>query len=255
MGEVYTNPLEKNDTNEANLERVKKDSLLEAEVENYLQQWIDQDSKGIIAVIQMDMDKSIEIRRCGISNKLQVLKEVAELLMSYEDENCKVIPHGTRDDVTILCRNITSLETEEIFVTNLLKRLEQTPVGHVIAQGPFHVTYSAGIAIYPVCGTKAADLLMLADGAVRMAKDQGRNSYTLAETGFHYFQKGEIDEIRWKKLYQISCESGKAMEELLREGYEELFQKHAALYRFCCQEKEEGAIRDEERRSIFQGIR
>lgn len=245
MEEVYTNPLEKNDTNEANLERVQKDSRLEAEVEYVLCQWIDQEPIGTIAVIQMDMDKSVAIRRCGISYKIQVLKEVAEILKSYEGENCLVIPHGTRDDVTIIRRNMTNLETEERFVADLLKRLEETPVGHGMDQGPFHVTYSAGIAVYPLCAREAADLLMLADGAVRMAKDRGRNSYALAETGFHYLQKGEIDEIRWKKLYQISCESGKTIEELLREGYEELFQKHAAFYRFCYQEREEGRTGDE----------
>lgn len=238
MAEVYTNPAEKNDTNEANLSRVIADSQLEEEIEQIVDRLINENPDSTISVIQMDMDKSVEIRKSGISYKLQVLKETAEILKSYESENCFVIPHGTRDDVTIIKINSDDIALEEQFVSEVLRKLENTPVGHGMDRGPFHVTYSAGIAIYPVHGKTAAQLLQLADGAVRKAKDNGRNSFEIAETGFHYSLTGVIDDVQWKKLFKISVMYGKTMDELIREGFEEIFQKHSALYRFCCQENE-----------------
>ena len=239
MTEIYTNPLEKNDTNEANLGRVFADGGLEEDIKELIDQIIEQNSTRALTVIQMDMDKSVEIRKYGISYKLQVLKEVSRILKSYEADNCIVIPHGTRDDITIIRKNSVHIFEDEEFVMNVLKKLENTPVGYGMDKGPFSITYSAGIAVYPVHGKNADQLLQLADGAVRKAKDNGRNSYSMAESGFNYNLTGFIDDVQWKKLVDISFNSGKTIDEIIREGFEEIFQKHSALYRFCCQEIEE----------------
>ena len=238
MVELYTNPLNKNDTNEANLVRVMNDSALEDDIEVMLDQYIGAHSEEVIAVIQMDMDKSVEIRKSGIDYKLQVLKEVGNLLNTYASKDCIVMPHGSRDDVTLIRFSVSAPEEEMRFVREVLKKIETTPFGHGMDKEPFYVTYSAGIAFYPAHGRKASQLLQLADGAIRVAKDNGRNSYEIAENGFYYEHSGKINSDRWNRLFKISCETGKTMDELIREGYEELFQKHAAFYRFCCQEKE-----------------
>jgi hypothetical protein len=125
------------------------------------------------------------------------------------------------------------------FVNGILKSIAETPFGKNLDKGPFFVTYSAGIAYYPYNGTSAAALLDLADGAVRQAKTNGKNSCAPAQTGYHYIQSGVIDELRWQKLMQLCNRTGMSAETLIREGYESLFQKHAALYRFCCQESNE----------------
>ena len=238
MAEVYTNSLDKNDTNEANLDRVLVDSGLEEHIEKVINRLILETPDTVLTVIQMDMDKSVAIRKSGISYKLQVLKEVSEILKSYESDTCLVIPHGTRDDVTIIRINSRNIMEDEEFVSSILKRLESTPVGYGMDKGPFNVTYSAGIAMYPMHGKSAAQLLQLADGAVRKAKDCGRNGFLMAENGFNYCLTGYIDDVQWEKLANISIKVDKSMDEIIREGFEELFQKHSALYRFCCQENE-----------------
>jgi len=238
MVEVFTNPNDQNDTNEANLARVMQDALMEVKVEQTLSEWIEASGGSAVSVVQMDMDKSVEIRKCGISYKLQVLREVEALLKQFSDENCLVISHGTRDDITLLRKNLKSIAEEEAFVRHVLQTIEQTPLGHGMDKGPFYITYSAGIAIFPAHGKTAAQLLHLADGAIRWVKDHRRGSCAVAEPCYGYPQRGMLDGLRWKKLFALSCRTGKTMDELIREGYEVLFQKHSALYRFCCQENE-----------------
>lgn len=236
MAEVVINPNDKNDTNEANLARVLADSALEDGVRTYLEQRMLRDPRTPLAVIQMDMDKSVEIRRCGIAYKLAVMKEINSFLQTFSNENCCVMSHGTRDDVTII-RTMDGDPGEALtFVNDVLKAIASTPFGKDLDKGPFFVTYSAGISYYPYNGNTAAMLLDLADGAVRLAKVNGRNSCALAQTGYHHIQSGVIDDVRWNKLLRLSCLTGLSAETLIREGYESLFQKHAALYRFCCQE-------------------
>lgn len=239
MAEVYTNPNEKNDTNEANLERVFSDSMLEQSIAQQIDGLIVTHPDMPLTVIQMDMDKSVEIRKCGISVKIAVLNQVALLLKKYETEQCHIIPHGTRDDITIIRYGVQSIVADEKFVRTVLKDLETTPFAVPQHDEPFHITYSAGIACYPFHGKTAAQLLDLADGANRFAKDHGRNTYAIAESGYMYAQKGTIDRPRMERLFLISHKTGLSVEELIREGYEALFQKHAAFYRFCCQEKED----------------
>lgn len=237
MAEVITNPNDINDTNEANLARVLADSTLEEGVHAYLEQRLARESRTPLAVIQMDMDKSVEIRKCGIAYKLAVLKEVNEFLRSFESGDCRVMSHGTRDDVTIIRAMNDAPGEARAFVDGILRTIAATAFGKDLDKGPFFITYSAGISIYPYNGNTAATLLDLADGAVRWAKANGRNSCAMAQTGYHYIQRGVIDELRWNKLLQLSATTGRSAETLIREGYESLFQKHAALYRFCCQEE------------------
>ena len=239
MAEVYTNPKESNDTNEANLKRVFADSAIEESVADTIDEMIKADPSQPLTVIQMDMDKSIEIRKCGISAKIAVLEEISSLLCGLESDTCKVIPHGTRDDITIIRKSNGNIQEETAFIESVLKLLETTPFCTSHESGPFHVTYSGGIAVYPVHGKKASQLLELADGAVRYSKDHGRNTYAIADTGYRFPQYGSVDYVRMTKLFALSCRVGLSVDELIREGYEALFQKHAALYRFCSQEKED----------------
>lgn len=236
MAEVMINPNDKNDTNEANLARVLADSALEEDVHTYLQQRLAQAPWKALAVIQMDMDKSVEIRKCGIAYKIAVMKEVNEFLQTFSSDDCRFLSHGTRDDVTIIC-SMNDQSEPLTFVNTILRGIASRSFGTGLDKGPFSVTYSAGISIYPYHGHSAETLLELADGAVRWAKANGRNSCALAETGYHYVQKGQLDELRWNKLLHLSMITGRSAETLIRVGYESLFQKHAAFYRFCCQEE------------------
>ena len=58
-----------------------------------------------------------------------------------------------------------------------------------------------------------------------------------------------MDWERYRRLRQISANTGKPVDELVREGYGLLFQKHAALYRFCEQEEEAALDRHNKRRN------
>ncbi len=249
MADFRTDPKNKNDTNEANLSRVFADSAIEASAARMIEDLINAEPRRPLTILQLDMDKSKEIRSCGIDVKLAVLEEIGKLLKQYESESCIVIPHGTRDDVTIICIGMWDPKEETAFTSSVLQMLERTPVGAQLEQGPFHVTYSAGIASYPATANTAAQLLELADGAVRWAKDHGRHSYAAAETGYHYTQEGAVDWERYRRLRQISANTGKPVDELVREGYGLLFQKHAALYRFCEQEEEATLDRHNKRRN------
>ena len=233
MAEVYTNPLEKNDTNEANLKRVFEDTQLEAAILRTLEEQLTREPEQPFSVIQLDMDKSVQIRKHGIGCKLRILEEVNALLSSFSGPDCQVIPHGTRDDVTILRRMHGGPEEEAAFLLGVLEAVSSARFGAHLEQGPFQVTYSGGLAFYPFHGRTAEQLLALADGAVRWAKDH-RNTWAMAQCGFAYQEEGDLDGPRWQRLFKISCRTGKSVEELLREGYEAIFEKHSALYRFCC---------------------
>lgn len=237
MTEVYTNPLEANDTNEANLKRVFLDSQLERTIREALAEQLAREPEQSFSVIQMDMDKSVHIRKRGIAYKLRILEGVNALLRTFSDPDCQIIPHGTRDDVTILRKMQGGPEDEVRFVQQVLETVAATSFGELLDGGPFQVTYSAGLSFYPFHGKTAEQLLSLADGAVRWAKDHGRNTWAMAECGYAYVEEGLLDSARWDRMFRISCKTGKSMEELLREGYEAIFEKHSALYRFCCQEE------------------
>lgn len=238
MSTPLTNPQDTNDTNEANLARVFADSTIESEVVRMIDELIAAEPARPLTVIQLDMDKSGDIRSCGIDVKIAVLKELGEILLQFKSETCFVIPYGTRDDVSIICIGMWDPDEEIAFTATILRTLERTPVGARFAQGPFHITYSAGIASYPATSNSARQLLELANGAVRQAKSRGRGSYAVAETGYLYTQEGSVDSERYRRLCRVSAQTGKSIDELVREGYELLFQKHAALYRFCEQEYE-----------------
>ncbi len=238
MEKVFTNANDKNDTNEANLKRVFNDAGTADKVEKLIDEMIDRDRKAPLAIFQLDMDKSIAIRKTGITNKLKVLNEVAELLKKFNDVKTKVIPHGSRDDITIIRERISDIDEEVKFINEVLSALREHPFGKELENGPFMISYSAGCAIYPVHGKEANVLLTLADGATRVAKKEGGDRAALADTAMSYASSGDIDRRRFDKLFEISMQTGKTIDALINEGYEELFQKHSALYRFCCQEYE-----------------
>ncbi len=238
MEKVFTNANDKNDTNEANLKRVFNDAGTADKVEKLIDEMIDRDRKAPLAIFQLDMDKSIAIRKTGITNKLKVLNEVAELLKKFNDVKTKVIPHGSRDDITIIRERISDIDEEVKFINEVLSALREHPFGKELENGPFMISYSAGCAIYPVHGKEANVLLTLADGATRVAKKEGGDRAALADTAMSYAASGDIDRRRFDKLFEISMQTGKTIDALINEGYEELFQKHSALYRFCCQEYE-----------------
>lgn len=239
MSEVYTNPNEKNDTNEANLLRVYHDKILVENIIDHLNMIIQKNTQCSIQVIQMDMDKSIEIRKLGISYKLSVLEEINNSLIRKIDNQAMIFPHGTRDDITIIrvTDNYDRSDLEE-FVVDILDFISKTEYGKNVRVGPFKVTYSAGIAVYPFDANDSQQLFWLADGAVREAKNNGRNIFAYAQSGFFNKYSAEIDPIRMEKLENLSLRLGKDIDTLVKEGLEELFEKHAAFYRFCCQEEE-----------------
>lgn len=238
MAQVLTNANDKNDTNEANLKRVFNDAKTANDVELLIDKMIYQENNGAFAVFQLDMDKSIAIRKTGITNKLKVLNEVSSLLKQLDDEDTIVIPHGSRDDITIIRKNISTVDEELEFANRVLSLLRNHFFGESLEGGPYSISYSAGCSIYPVHGKTAYQLLTLADGAIRVAKKEGGDRVKLADTAMTYMYEGSIDRERFDRLFAISLNTKKPIECLINEGFEELFQKHSALYRFCCQEKE-----------------
>lgn len=223
-----------------NLKRVFADGNLEEEINQYISRQIQGNPDTKLGIIQMDMDKSKEIRSYGIEYKIAIINEINEYLEGAFSNVCMVFSHGTRDDVTLIFKGDT-LEPRAVLeqVRKILNSLANEQFAEKLTYGPVKVTYSAGFALYPLHAKNASDLLMLADGAVRRAKDSGRNMVLEAEEGFHYLVSVKIDAIRKMILNELSCTTGKSLQELYREGLEELFEKHSALNRFCILNQEE----------------
>jgi len=228
-----------NDTNEDNLARVFDAAVMEKQIESELSRIIDATTNRLLAVIQIDMDNSKEIRRLGIANKVHVLERINNGLSARFGSECLIRPQGTRDEVTIIKELENSADEAELLTQDILQYISSIPLVHMTSDSTYHVTYSAGIAIYPIHATSAIELLWLADGACRKSKDNGRNCWHLADTARLFPQLAEIDHARYLLLVEESRRTNKSVEMLVLEGYQLLFHKHFALNHYCCQPEDE----------------
>lgn len=112
----------KGDSPAENLKRVINDRKISEGIEKYIEDMILQNPFASFTVVQMDMDKSKEIRKYGIEIKLKILNEINEWMEKNFSVGCKIFSHGTRDDITLLIK-----ETDEEILNQKLNLI----LGHL----------------------------------------------------------------------------------------------------------------------------
>ena len=104
----------------------------------------------------------------------QLLIQVANRIQEQLDENGKLLRIGG-DEFLLIIENKTTRQVAKI-AEDVLKHLQET---YQITSKEINISGSIGIAIYPEHGHNMQDLLINADIAMAMAKDQGRNTYSI----------------------------------------------------------------------------
>lgn len=128
-----------------------------------------------IAFLYLDLDRFKSINDAfGHHVGDQLLIQVANRIQEQLDENGKLLRIGG-DEFLLIIENKTTRQVAKI-AEDVLKHLQET---YQITSKEINISGSIGIAIYPEHGHNMQDLLINADIAMVMAKDQGRNTYSI----------------------------------------------------------------------------
>lgn len=126
------------------------------------------------AILFIDLDHFKEVNDSfGHDFGDELLLVAGEYLTSILRESDSVARMGG-DEFTILLNNIESINTI-IPIIDKIMQLFQKPF--TIRHHQFYITCSIGVALYPMNGESAEELLKNADAAMYKAKDEGRNNY------------------------------------------------------------------------------
>jgi len=129
---------------------------------------------NLLALMILDLDnfKAINDTRGHVAGDI-LLKEVARRLQGCMRPYDTVARFGG-DEFVILVNEMHEVHDIVRFVVKVLD-LFQRPF--LILDQPTRVTASIGVAIYPLQGANAGDLLKMADTAMYEAKKEGKNAY------------------------------------------------------------------------------
>lgn len=134
------------------------------------------ESKGVIAVIFMDLDNFKSINdTLGHLFGDRVLKKIGGFL-KYSLRPGDTVARLAGDEFVFLLKGIKNKEEAEKFAMNILEMFRR-PI--LIDDHEIFITFSIGIAVYPQDGRGAEALLKKADAAMYHAKEAGRNNYKL----------------------------------------------------------------------------
>ena len=217
----------------SNLTRIQDDAAIEERTVRRLERLLRR-STTPVAVARLDLDKSSTLRSVSIDLKVEVLGQLGAFLRSEAPPGTVVISHGTRDDFTLLVPlPDTPFDPDAALASvDRLREAVGATTFRTRESVACQLTISGGIAVHPQHGTSAASLILLADGACRRAKEQGRNRCVVAEPGLHHVLETRLLEHRYRALAQRSAELGVPLEALLREAIELVLQRHSGLERF-----------------------
>ena len=135
-----------------------------------------------LGVIFLDLDRFKTVNdTVGHAVGDELLQQVANRLMRVVREGDTLARVGG-DEFTILLPDVGSVDHVIEAAGRVLKALRRT---WVIRGREFHITGSAGIAIYPGDGEDAEDLFRNADTAMYRAKEQGKDDFELFTSGMN----------------------------------------------------------------------
>jgi len=129
---------------------------------------------GLVSLMFLDLDEFKAINdRYGHATGDGLLKEVAKRLVDSVRESDSVARLGG-DEFTVVLEGNHRVEDAGNVATKILHALAEP---YTVGAHELYVTASIGIALYPVDGQSAHDLLRDADIAMYSAKAAGKNTY------------------------------------------------------------------------------
>ncbi|CAM4414691.1 EAL domain-containing protein [Paenibacillus alkaliterrae] len=134
-------------------------------------------NESLFAIMFLDLDSFKKINdNLGHNNGDTLLKLVAERLRNCCSPSNHIVSRMGGDEFTILLQEITG-HNDAILVAEEVIEVFEAPF--VIEEYEFYITASIGIAFYPHHGDDAETLMKHADIAMYMAKDAGKNNYSV----------------------------------------------------------------------------
>lgn len=128
-----------------------------------------------IAFIYIDLDRFKSINDVfGHQVGDQLLIQTARRLHSHLDKKCTLFRIGG-DEFLLIIEHANITQATQI-AECVLQTAQET---YFIEGNEINISASLGIAIYPEHGTTLQELLINADAAMLVAKDEGRNTYTV----------------------------------------------------------------------------
>lgn len=128
-----------------------------------------------IAFLYLDLDRFKSVNDAfGHHVGDQLLIQVANRIQKHLDEHCKLLRIGG-DEFLIIIEKRRTRQIAQI-AEDVLRQVQEA---YLITSKEINISASIGIAIYPEHGNNMQDLLINADIAMVMAKDQGRNTYSI----------------------------------------------------------------------------
>jgi len=135
-----------------------------------------------VAVLLLDLDNFAALNNnLGQMNGDRLLRQVSQRLLTVVQEEHTVARFGG-DEFAILCANYSSLQE---IVTQLKRVLAVLDEPFLIEDAAYHLTATVGIATYPDNGFNAGMLLANADTALRIAKENQRNTLQFFSTAMN----------------------------------------------------------------------
>ncbi|MBP7880734.1 EAL domain-containing protein [Acinetobacter sp. NIPH 1852] len=128
-----------------------------------------------VAFLYIDLDRFKSVNDAfGHHVGDQLLIQMANRLHNQLNANQRLFRIGG-DEFVLISENTDSNDAMQL-AERILYFIQET---YLIAGKDINISASLGIAMYPEHGTNVQDLLINADIAMLMSKDQGRNTYTM----------------------------------------------------------------------------
>ncbi len=137
-------------------------------------------NEHVKAVVFLDLDNFKMVNdSLGHTFGDQLIIEVSKKLTSLSPQQ-KEVARISGDEFIVLLHDIESIEQAKDVAEEIV-RLFDTPI--IVESRLLNVTASVGVALYPLHGKTAEELLKAADMAMYRAKSSGKNGYRLFDEG------------------------------------------------------------------------
>lgn len=134
-----------------------------------------------IAFLYIDLDRFKSVNDAfGHHMGDQLLIQMANRLHWQLNEKCKLLRIGG-DEFLLIAEN-TNADEAVILAEKVLQLIQES---YQISGKEINISASLGVALFPEHGQNVQDLLMNADAAMLMSKEQGRNTYTIFSYSTH----------------------------------------------------------------------
>ncbi|KHN68574.1 diguanylate cyclase [Acinetobacter calcoaceticus] len=134
-----------------------------------------------IAFLYIDLDRFKSVNDAfGHHIGDQLLIQMANRLHWQLNEKCKLLRIGG-DEFLLIAEN-TNADEAVVLAEKVLQLIQES---YQISGKEINISASLGVALFPEHGQNVQDLLMNADAAMLMSKEQGRNTYTIFSYSTH----------------------------------------------------------------------